>query len=246
MNNKYCTSIKRVLVSLTIFSVLGALIFSGRNAWADDRQEGRQLVDKSQLMMESLRTDQNFTDFRTLIKQAKGVFLIPELLKGAFVVGASGGTGVLLVRDEKNSHWNGPAFYTVGGVSWGLQIGAESSEMVLLLMTQRGVSSFLTNSLKLGADVGVAAGPVGFGTSVATANLSADILSFSRSKGLYAGISLHGALIATRDSLNDAYYGKKITPTDILIRREVFNSEAAKLIEEIAKAESLNKEEVQK
>jgi lipid-binding SYLF domain-containing protein len=140
-----------------------------------------------------------------------------------------------MVRDEKTGEWNGPAFYALGGASYGPQIGGEVSQTVFLVMTQRGISSFLSNSFKLGADVGVAVGPVGIGASAATANLSADILSFSRSRGLYAGASLSGAVIAVRDIWNRAYYGKRTTTTDILIRREVFNPEARKLVEELEK-----------
>ena len=138
--------------------------------------------------------------------------------------------------DEKAGLWSGPAFYTVGGASFGLQIGGEASEVILLAMTQRGVSSFLSNSLKLGADVGLAAGPIGAGASAASANLSADILSFSRSKGLYGGISLDGAVVATRGDWNDTYYGKRVNATDILIRRAVTNPDSEKLIKAVERA----------
>ena len=174
--------------------------------------------------------------FMASSKKAKGVFIAPQVLKGAFVVGASGGSGVLVVRDEKTGGWNGPAFYTIGGVSFGPQIGGQASEVVLLVMTERRVSSLLSNSLKLGADVGIAAGPVGAGASVSTANLSADILSFSRSKGLYGGVSVDGAVVAIRGDLNEAYYGKPVTPTDTLIRRQVANPQAERLIDAVAKA----------
>lgn len=158
------------------------------------------------------------------------MFIAPQVLKGAYIIGASGGSGVLLVRDEKTGRLNGPAFYAIGGASIGFQIGGEASEVILLLMTERGVSSLLSNSLKLGADAGLAVGPVGMGASAATANLSADILSFSRSKGLYGGVSLDGAVVAISGDLNDAYYGKRVTPTDILIRHEVTNPHAGSLI----------------
>jgi lipid-binding SYLF domain-containing protein len=102
-------------------------------------------------------------------------------------------------------------------------------------MTERGVTSLMANSLKLGADAGVAAGPVGVGVSASTANLSADILAFSRSKGLYGGISLDGAVVATRGDLNEAYYGKDVTPMDIFVRREVARDKAHGLIREVTK-----------
>ena len=103
-------------------------------------------------------------------------------------------------------------------------------------MTDRGVNSLLANSFKLGADAGVAAGPVGVGVSAATANLSADILSFSRSKGLYGGISLEGAVVAVRGDWNDAYYGKNVSPADILVRRDVTNPHSAALISDLSRS----------
>jgi lipid-binding SYLF domain-containing protein len=103
-------------------------------------------------------------------------------------------------------------------------------------MSDRGVGSFLSTSVKLGGDVGIAAGPVGAGAAAATVNLSADILSFSRSKGLYGGISLDGSVVAVRDSLNGAYYGKQVSPADILVSRAVTNPNATILATDVAKS----------
>jgi lipid-binding SYLF domain-containing protein len=101
------------------------------------------------------------------------------------------------------------------------------------VLSERGLSWLLATSAKLGADVGVALGPVGAGAEAATANLSADIISYSRAKGLYAGVSVEGAVVATRGALNNAYYQKEVTPTDILIRRTVANPHAATLIRSV-------------
>ncbi len=221
-----------VTLILSVFMIA----FVAVPASADDKQSAVQLVEKSRFALDSFMSDSAMSAFHDLLKRARGVFITPQLLKGAFVFGVSGGSGVLVARDEKAGLWSGPAFYTVGGASFGLQIGGEASEVILLAMTQRGVSSFLSNSLKLGADVGLAAGPVGAGASAASANLSADILSFSRSKGLYGGISLDGAVVATRGDWNDAYYGKRVNATDILIRRAVTNPDSGKLIEAVEKA----------
>ena len=103
-------------------------------------------------------------------------------------------------------------------------------------MTDRGVSALLSDNVKLGADIGVAAGPVGMGAAAATANLSADILSFSRSKGLFAGISLDGAIVKVRNGLNQAYYDEKVTPTDILFaRRTVRNHQSEHLLSVVSR-----------
>ncbi len=229
---------KKRLVWAATASLFLVTILPGVRASADDKQKPTQLVEKARFAFEGFMADSKMESFHGLFEKAKGVFVAPQVLKGAFVVGASGGSGVLVVRDEKTGEWNGPAFYTLGGISFGLQIGGEASEVVLLIMTERGVSSLLSNSLKLGADAGIAAGPVGAGASVSTANLSADILSFSRSKGLYGGISVDGAVVAIRGDWNEAYYGKPVTPTDTLIRREVTNPQAARLIDAVNKAAS--------
>ncbi|HEX7504933.1 MAG TPA: lipid-binding SYLF domain-containing protein, partial [Syntrophales bacterium] len=176
----------------------------------------------------SFMSDKNFSEMRKLSRTAKGIFIAPQVLKGAFVIGASGGTGVFLVR-EAEGKWTQPAFYTIGSVSLGFQIGGQASEVILLAMTDRGVTTLLQSSVKLGADVGIAAGPYGAGAQAATANISADILSFSRSKGLYGGISLDGAVVEVRDSLNNTYYGKHVTPTDILVKHDVSNPHSDKL-----------------
>lgn len=202
-----------------------------------DAMEARQLVERARLTVESFAADPVLGgDFRSLLARAHGVFVAPQVLKGAFIVGASGGSGVLLARDDRGRQWNGPAFYTLGGVSFGLQAGGEASEVVLLPMTERGVTALLAPSVKLGADIGVAAGPVGGGMAAATANLSADILSYARSKGLFAGISLAGAVVGNRGDWNRAYYGAEVNATDILIRRTVTNPGAAPLIEAVVRA----------
>jgi lipid-binding SYLF domain-containing protein len=203
---------------------------------ADDALDARQLVEKSQLTIESFMADTEIESIRNLMTKARGVFIAPQVLKGAFIIGASGGSGVFLAREDPVKPWSGPAFYTIGSVSFGLQIGGEASEVVLLAMTERGVSSMLSSTVKLGADASVAAGPVGAGASAATAVLSADILAFSRAKGLYGGISLDGAVIGVRSDWNSAYYGKPVEPADILVRRTVSNPHADGLIAAVTKA----------
>jgi len=206
-------------------------------AMADDVQDARQLVDKARLAFENFMADKDLgPGVRSLVKRAKGVLIYPQILKGAFIWGISGGSGVMLSYDEKAGKWGGPAFYTIGEASFGLQIGGEASEVILVALTDRGVASLLSTSAKLGADVGIAVGPVGAGAEAATANLSADLVSYSRAKGLYAGISLEGAVVAVRGSLNKAYYGKEVTPTAILVQREVTNPQAAGLIGAVSKA----------
>jgi SH3 domain-containing YSC84-like protein 1 len=204
--------------------------FMSVSALADSAMEAAQLVEKARMTLQNFMTAPEMSAFRSLMKSARGVFISPQVLKGAFLVGFSGGSGVFLSYDSRTGSWSNPAFYTVGEASFGLQAGGKASEVILLAMTDRGINAFLSSSLKLGADAGVAAGPVGIGAAAATANLSADILSFARSKGLYGGISLDGAVITTRNSWNQAYYGRVLTPTDILILRNASNPQASELV----------------
>ncbi len=220
------------VLAILLLSV-AVMSFPKPSSGADERMEANQMVEKARITLDNMVADPNLEALVDLLKKARGVFICPALLKGAFVVGVSGGSGVFLARAEKD--WFGPAFYTIGGASFGLQIGGQSSEVILVAMTERGVTSLLSTSAKLGADAGVAVGPVGMGASAATANLSADIISFSRSKGLYGGLSLDGAVVAVRGGLNDAYYGKTVTPTDILMRHTVRNPQSAGLIQALEK-----------
>jgi SH3 domain-containing YSC84-like protein 1 len=226
----------------TVMVLFAAALFFGAlvlPAFADDAKDSRQLAEKARMTFENFAAAPEMDAFRSLMKTARGVFIAPQILKGAFIVGASGGSGVFVVKDQKTGDWVGPAFYTIGEASFGLQAGGEASEVMLVAMTERGVTALLNSSVKLGGDVGIAVGPVGMGAAASTANLSADIISFARSKGLFGGISLDGAVVKVRGGLNDAYYGKKdVSPTDILIRRSVVNKRSKVLLEVVAKEAS--------
>ncbi len=199
--------------------------------------EQKELVEKSRMTLDGFLADSNMGWFREHMKEARGIFIVPQLLKAAFIFGGEGGSGVFLIKDNKTGEWSDPAFYTMGAGSFGFQFGAQASEVVLLVMSQRGVESLLTSTFKLGGDVSVAVGPVGAGIEGSTAmNLSADLLSFARAKGLFAGISLEGAVIATRDEWNRDYYGKEVRPTDILVKQAVTNPQSADLKDALARA----------
>jgi len=227
----YLGRIAPVLVALLALG--GAL----RPAGADDAQDAQALVEKARLTLEAFAADKDMgPPLKDLLKKAHGVVVYPSVLRGAFLVGASGGSGVCLAYDAKAKRWSDPAFYTIGEASFGLQVGGDASEMVLVALSERGVSALLATSGKLGAQASVAAGPVGAGAAAATQNLSADIVSYSRAKGAYAGVSVEGAVVATRDALNTAYYKKAVSPTDILIKHTVSNKAAAPLVQAVAKA----------
>jgi len=183
-----------------------------------------ELVEKSAIVFKSFMADPQMEWFRKHIGQAKGIFIIPQLIKGGFMIGGAGGSGVLLAYDPSQG-WSYPAFYTMAALSLGFQIGGETSEVILMVMTDKGIDSFLSTSFKLGADVSIAAGPVGVGAKAQIA----DILAFARSKGAFAGVSIEGAIIKYRDEWNRQYYKRPVRAVDILIKRNVVNPHADRL-----------------
>jgi lipid-binding SYLF domain-containing protein len=218
----------------TVIAVLGVTAMAGP-ALADSKTE--DIVTRAQLSVESMSTDDNIGEYvRRHLKNAKGVLVVPQMLKGAFMVGGEGGSGVLLVKDAKGT-WSDPAFYTLGAVSYGLQVGGSVSEVMLLLMSDDGVETIVgDNKIKLGADLGVAAGPVGGGAEAGVTLGSADVLVYSLSKGAYLGISLEGSVIEPREDLNKAYYGAEVVTRKIVIDRKYSNAHAKGLRSALAKA----------
>ena len=184
---------------------------------ANDAADAKALIDQAEATLKNFMNDPDMKWFGNHLQQAKGVYIVPKLTKGAFIFGVEGGNGVVLARDEKGG-WSEPVFYETSAASFGLQAGAQSQEAILLIMTAKAVDSLLANKIKLGADGSVAIGPKGEG---ADTNLTADFITFTRAKGLYAGVSFDGALIRARDELNAAYYGQDVRPSDIIIAQKV-------------------------
>ena len=184
------------------------------SARAADEQ---QLVDKAEMTITNLAAENEW--FRDHVKEAKAIFIVPEYLKGAFIFGAAGGSGVLLVRDGHN--WSQPAFYDMVEGSFGFQLGGSSSEIIVVVRTQRGLESFFTHDFRLGGDLSIAAGPVGAGAG--GGGLTADVVSFAKTKGAYAGVSVEGAVVRIDSESNRLYYGKSVRPTDIVLTDSVFN-----------------------
>jgi len=195
--------------------------------------------DQQKLVVEAEKTLSNFLrdpDMKWLqnnLGRAKAVLIAPQIVKAGFIFGGSGGRAVLLAKDPKSGKWVGPAFYAMATASVGFQAGVAVSEAITLVMTDKGMNSLLSPSFKMGGDASVAAGPVGAGAS---SNVVADLIAFSRSKGVYGGLNLDGTVVNTSDDWNEAFYGKKVQSTDILVRMSVHNKGADKLLAEIAKA----------
>jgi lipid-binding SYLF domain-containing protein len=207
--------------------ILATVLISGpfNNVYASDRADAQALIDQSKGTITSLLNDDKFSWMREFIKDADAVLIFPQVIKAGFFLGGSGGTGVLLVRNRGTHTWSEPAFYTVGSVTFGLQIGGEAAEVVMLAMNRKAVDSLLSSTVKLGGDASVTIGPVGAGAkgAVTIPAVTADFVSFSSSAGLYAGLDLEGSVLAVRDSLNSAYYNRPVSPKDIIIKRNVSN-----------------------
>lgn len=214
-----------------VLLVTAVLLLASAVTQAEDKNaEAQGIVDSAITTFENFRNDPNMTWFRDNVDAARGVMIVPKLLKAGFIFGGSGGTGVFVARDRETDLWSDPAFYTMGSVTWGLQIGGQVAEVVLLIMTQRGIDAMLSNKFQLGGDASIAAGPVGAGAQAATV----DILQFSRAKGVFGGLTVEGAIIGIRDDLNNGYYGQPVTPVDILVQRNVSNQAAGPLIDVVS------------
>ena len=209
------------------------LLLAATQSLALAQSEQQTLVDKASVSLSRFLRDPDMTWLQANIKNAKGVMIAPEVLKAGFIFGGSGGRAVLVARDPKTGRWAGPAFYALATASVGFQAGVSVSEAVTLVMTDKGMSALLTPSFKIGGDASVAAGPVGAG---AKSNIVADLITFSRAKGIYGGLNLDGTVVNTSDDWNQAYYGKPVQSPDILVRVSVHAKGASKLIAEVSRA----------
>jgi SH3 domain-containing YSC84-like protein 1 len=208
--------------------VVTVLLFGAPPASSAEGAIQQQLVDKAQLTLEAFAGDPRLKEaLKELNKEARALFIIPQFMRGAFIFGGAGGSGVLIARDERTGKWGDPVFYNIGSASFGAQIGADVSEIVLIVRTRKGLEEFYTNDFKLGANAGMATGPVGAGMSAQ--GLAADIISYARQKGAFAGMALNGAFVSISNDSNQAYYGKPVRPTDIIVKGEIGNPKSLQL-----------------
>jgi SH3 domain-containing YSC84-like protein 1 len=215
------------LVAAVLISLVSLVPVTARS---EDFAEQQQLVNKAKLTLESFAADGGLKgSIKQLAEDAKGLFIVPQFMRGAFMFGGAGGSGVLIVRDERTGKWSDPLFYNIGSASFGLQVGADVSEIVMVVRTQKGLEGFYTNDFKLGANVGVAVGPVGAGTSAK--GITADIVSYAKKKGAFAGIALDGSMVTVSNDSNKAYYGKEVRPTDVIVKKDVGNPKSIELRE---------------
>ena len=213
-NSRYMRSILALL-----------LLLPAASAWAKaTKADAQKELAGAGKTLDNFTADPDMNWFREHAKEAKGLFVCHQVVKAGFIIGGSGGRCVLVVKGEKA--WNGPAFYTIGTASAGFQAGIQDSEIIGLVMTQKAIDSLMSNSFKAGGDASVAVGPVGVG---AAATPNADIVFYSRSKGAYGGVDISGAVIKPSEDYNKAYYGKAVSPIDIIVRGSVHPAHAPEL-----------------
>lgn len=188
-------------------------------ALAGDKKDGTLKVKEAEVVIDQIMSAGDASIPRDLLAKAKAVAIFPDLIKAGFVVGGQYGTGVVMVRQGDGS-WGPPAFFTMGGASLGLQLGAQAADVVMVIMKQRGLDGILSNKVKFGADLAVVAGPVGRRgeASISGASLYADAYSYSRSKGLFAGVSLEGAGLEYDVETTREFYGQNLSVRDVLER----------------------------
>lgn len=222
----------RVTGWLRRIGVLAALIgiLSGLPARAQTDQE--KLIAEAEATFSNFLGDSQMQWIQANIGKARGVLIIPQIVKAGFILGGSGGRGALFVRDP-SGRWLGPAFYSLATGSIGFQAGVEVSEALHLVMSEKAINSLMSSAFKIGPDVSVAAGPLGAGRKE---TIQSDIIAFSRAQGLYGGLNFDGTAVTTSDDWNRAYYGKSVLPPDILIRKSVSNKHADRLRNAIGKA----------
>ena len=219
--------------SLLLAAAVAACVAVGQAAPAAAAPADEQAtVDHAVGTLQDLRRDKEFGNARELLHRARAVLIAPRIFKAGFFVGGEGGQAVLLARGARG--WSDPAFYTVGSASFGLQIGAQESEMIMFIMTERALDAVMRDNFKIGANAGIAVVTLGSTVEGATtANGGADIVVWASSSGAYAGISLDGTLIEPRREADSEYYGRDVTSSDIVVRRGVSSPAAGSLVRTI-------------
>ena len=197
------------------------IMFVASTLYAANKEQER-LENSGTVLEEVMGVPDNIP--QELLEKAECIIVFPSVLKAAFVVGGSYGRGAMVCRTGEHfkGRWGSPAMYALEGASVGFQLGGQATDLVLLVMNERGASSILNSKVKIGADASAAAGPKGRDASANTdAYLRAEILSYSRSRGLFAGISLEGSTLRPDNDASAEVYGRKITAREIVLGKEI-------------------------
>ena len=204
----------RTMIAALVLLVAG----TGVPASAQDAaNRPEELVLRAEAAVLALRGDARMrANIDRFLPDARAVLIIPRLVKGGFIVGGEGGSGVLMAR-QAGGQWSAPAFFTLGAASIGFQVGATVSEVMFVIMSGDALSAILEDKVKLGGDIGIAIGPLGAGAEASTTTAwGADIYAFAISQGLFGGGAFEGAVIQPRTAWNETYYGQPVTARAII------------------------------
>ncbi len=213
---------RRYLVLVLSFMSFAVVLYAAS-------KEQKRLENCAVVMQEIMKMPDTIP--QELLEKAECVIVIPSVTKVAVGIGGSYGRGAMVCRsgEKFNGPWGAPAMYALEGGSIGLQLGGQSTDLILLVMNERGAASILSSGVKLGGEVSAVAGPKGRDAQASTdAYMRAEILSYSRSRGLFAGISLAGSTLRSDDDANERVYGRKISPRDIVLGNKVTISAAGR------------------
>jgi lipid-binding SYLF domain-containing protein len=209
------------MIRIILLAVLALLPIT-----AHAQSEQQELVDRATLAAQNMLNDRDGKDAQYVLRRARAVMICPQIFRAGFLLGGQGGSCVLVARDGAGS-WSAPAFYGMGGGSIGFQAGVQDAEVMLLIMSDKGLSAVMDNQFKLGADATATFVDLGGGIEGATtAALRADIVGFTRARGLYAGVSISGSLLSSKSEWNQAYYGRPMAAQQIVISMEATNPAA--------------------
>jgi len=204
-------------VGLCLLMGWGMLVFPVP-ARGTDLTDLEEVVDNARLTFAHFSGNPDLAWIRRNLKNAKGILILPQVLQAGYFVGATLGSGVLLLHDERTGEWSDPAFYSVKAGSFGLQIGLKRSQAVALIMTKKGIDSMVGSKFMLGGNLNLTIGPVGRGLAGGvTPTINADVVAYARSEGAYGGISLRGLLLSPDDDRNELYFGRSIGASEILL-----------------------------
>lgn len=218
--------------------VLGAMLAVATLCWSDTKkEESADRLDHAATVLKQIMATPDKGIPQEVFDHAKCVAVVPHMVKGGFVVGAEGGKGVATCRTA--SGWSAPAFFTIAGGSWGLQIGVEGIDLVMIFQNDKGMEDLINSKFKVGADASAAAGPVGRHASADTDwKLNAEILTYSRAKGVFAGLTLNGAVVKPDDDTMVAVYGKGVTERAVLTGKVEPTAEAHGFLAAVREARS--------
>ena len=215
-----------------------AILSLGTLCWAGSaREDATERLDNAKQVLHEIMGMPDNGIPEEVLEHAKCVAVVPHMVKGGFIFGGKGGKGVATCRTANG--WSAPAFITISGGSWGLQIGVEAVDLVLIIQNEKGMQKLLESNFQIGADASAAAGPVGRHASAGTDwKLDTEILTYSRAKGAFAGLTLEGASIRQDNDSRHAIYGRKVTTRALLLGQVPVPSAAQPFLGEIRAAKA--------